>query len=1304
MSPPEEADDVAGADEPAPRSVHLQAHASDQAAVYQAGRDQHFHYGDGARRRTTPGEVVDECPYPGLAGFGPDQARWFFGRDRLIADLIARLDRRLSAGGVQMVVAPSGAGKSSLLHAGLLPRLSESALPGSRRWPRLALTPTAAPLRALAGRLAALTGADPDEVAATLAADPQAGATLLRAALDATAGEDPGARVVVVVDQFEELFTLCTDEAERRTFVDVLTCLAAVPADAVPAGTGPPALVVAGLRADAYPACVDHPALRRALQDDQLLVGAMERDELREAIVHPAQDVGLELEPGLVEVLLRDLGAATDADGADGPGYEAGRLPLLAHALRACWQQRNGATLTVAGYQTTGGIQRAIAQTAEHVMDGLDTAGQDMARTVFLRLVKIGDGSDDTRRHLSRAALVDAAAPATAASVVDAFTRARLLTQDRDTVEITHDALLRGWPRLRRWIDDDRAGRLTHQDLEETAADWDRRERDTSLLYRGSRLERARAWAATAAHHDLSPAARSFLKASVRLRRRGARLRTGIIAVLTALGLVASGAGVVAVQQRRTADEQQRVATARQLLAKADAALESDPVTALRLNVAAHRVHPDAETYAALQQAITTTPYAGQLTGVDSPVVSVAYAPSGRYLAAGFTSGAAMLWDLHDPLRPRPLGRPLPGSESPVRVAFASGDTRLVTASSNGAVAIWDLTDPEHPRQMGDRLNGEKDAEGRHAWLSSDGTVLATSGKKKSQLQLWDLADPARIRRFGPALDAHPTGVGAVTFTADGTMMATSGEAHTDQVKLWDVRRRERPRLLGRIKPDPADVVDSLSFSGDRKVLAVGGSSRGTALWQVSDPARPRPARDLIRVDWFSEAVFAPQGTTLATTGGRGTGLLLWDAGDLDSPEQIERLVAGENDRTLAFSPDGRMVASGSERGRVTLWNLRRAGRPGAFGPPFVGHTKKLQNDVYALAMSRDAGMLATGGEDGTVALWETADPARPRRLGTLTGHGTLTGQGANGVNAVEFAPEGEVLATGDAKGSVSLWDLADRHRPRRSGPPLTTGIGVVRELVFAAGGGTLIVGGDSATQFWDVRDPARPRRVAQVLDGQGVLGMWRVRDGRVLALVRGLRAPIRGPEDAKGARLWDITDPGSPRQLGQGLTGHEDAVRSAAMSPSGNLLITGSGDGAAILWDVKDPGKARRLGDPLVPHSLNSAMHMAFAPTTDLMVTGGIEGDAYLWDLGNRILPRRLGTALDDNVDAVLHVAFSADGRILATAGSEGDVVLWNLRPTYELRRRLGETTCLVTGGGLNREQWTRYLPALDYQDVCAR
>ena len=492
----------------------LEAQLSGVGHVYQAGRDLHVQFQDG-RSETSP--LVDECPYPGLAAFGPDQARWFFGRDRAVAEIIERLAAKLAEAGPLVMIGSSGSGKTSLLLAGLIPALARGALPiaGSSRWPRLLLTPTANPMHELSSRVSLATGDDASSLAEAWPADPQQYVYKLRDALTGdTDRAGPSSRIILLVDQFEEVFTLCTDTNERQAFIDLLTRIAARPAD----GMEPVGLVVICVRADFYEACMRYPPLLVALRDSSFPLGPMSAAGLREAIIYPAQAVGLDVEPGLVEVLLRDVGVTGGA--GDEFGDWAGRLPLMAHALRATWQQRRGRTLTVEGYRATGGVMHAIATAADRLFDSLDQAAQLVTKALFLRLIKIDDGTGDTRRHVSRRALVEGISDLrVATTVIDMFTQARLLTQDRDTVTITHEALIYAWPRLRAWIDRDRAGNLIRQEVEDAARAWDSRGRDTSYLFSGNRLEEAQAWA-TSHDNNLSPIAREFLTQSRKRSRR----------------------------------------------------------------------------------------------------------------------------------------------------------------------------------------------------------------------------------------------------------------------------------------------------------------------------------------------------------------------------------------------------------------------------------------------------------------------------------------------------------------------------------------------------------------------------------------------------------------------------------------------------------------------------------------------------------------------------------------------------------------------------------------------------------------
>ncbi|MFI5882965.1 DNA-binding protein [Streptomyces sp. NPDC051554] len=1253
--------------------MRLEAHAADEARVYQAGRDQHIaerdlhlHYEDGVRRsrRAAPDTPAGECPYPGLAAFDEDQARWFFGRDVATADLLARLDERLHKGGALAVVAPSGAGKSSLLRAGLLPALARGSLPvaGSESWPRLLLTPGAHPVEALAVCLGEATGIGPQEVSESATADPQACAVMLRAAV---LGDEPARRrLVVIVDQLEELFTLCASERERRVFLEVLTALARTERD----DPGPAELVVYGLRSDFYTPCANHPELRAVLEEGQLVVGPLSRAELREAILFPARAADLEIEPGLVEVLLRDLGTRdADASASTAPqGYEAGRLPLLAHALRATWQQRHGHTLTVDGYQATGGIRHAIATTAERLFSSLDPTAQHTARTLFLRLVKLGDGVDDTRRRLPYANLLDAGKdPSTTATVIDAYTQGRLLTRHQDSVEITHEALLHAWPELRRWIDGDRAGHLLHQDLEEDATDWDVAGRDPGMLYRGHRLGAARAWADDTHQDRPSPTASAFLAASVGHAHRAARLRRSVIAVLAVLALVASGAALLAFQQRDRAQTQRDTAVSRQLAAQSES-LTSDPATSSLLAAAAWRISRTPEARAALIAALGR-PYRGSLTGYTQPADTVAFSPDGRTLAISYSGdddfkGTVRLWDVK---ARRPLGKPLPKGVD--AVAF-----------------------------------------------SPDGRTLATGGSDGGDGMVW-LWDVATHRPLGAPLTGHIGAVDAVVFSHDGSTLATTGRGDDGVVQLWDVKAR---RPLGRPLTGPTESVDSAAFSLDGATLATCSGDKGVVrLWDV---ATRRPLGKPL-AQGFSSVAFSPDGRTLAATGSLDAeGMTqFWDIRTRRSLGQPLGFPTegGGSESSLAFSPDGRTLAGDSGDGRVRLWDTATRSPLGtALTGPSPG--------VFSVAFSRD-GILATGGYPrfgrvvDTVQFW---DLQIRHPLGT-----SLTGP-TEQVDSMVFSPDGKTLATvnfrnEDSSGTVQFWDVATRRpfgKPltglsatdiafsrdgrilatssgddgavrlwdvatrRPLGKPLTTGFSVV---AFSPDGKTLATGGSEGVdldgyngnegliRLWDVKTR---RPVGRPLTGPSgeIVDVAFSRDGKTLAAVS---------EDANGAVwLWDVAD---HQQVGTRLT----SGAALAFSPDGRTLAIASGydEYTVLLWDV---ASRRQVGTPL--NHTGSVFLLASSPDGHTLATA--EGAIVrLWDITTH---HQLGESLTGSTTEVGGMAFSHDGKILATTSFNG-LQLWDVAvPANPIG-----AVCDVAGRSLTRDEWDRYIPpGPKFREVC--
>ncbi len=503
------------------------------------------------------------CPYKGLEAYDTDDAASFFGRD---TDIDA-CRHQLATTGLLVVSGGSGSGKSSLVRAGLVPLLRAEGHVVS----------------------VCVPGADPHgAIAAALA--------------------PTSASAVLVVDQAEELFTSCTDPAARAQFVEAV---------AAHASKQPVVLV---LRDDHVGATASYPALRRMVQTGLYLLGPMTEPQLREAIEGPASRAGLRLEPGLVDLLVRDVIGAP------------GALPLLSHALVETWTRREGRVLTVGGYRATGGVHGAVARTAEQLYEALPTPQRTVTRALFLRLVEAGDDGEPVRQRMPRAAVVD---EPTRRTIVDLLLRARLVTANEDSLEIAHEALARAWPRLRGWLDEDREGQRIRQHLTAAADDWASAGRDPTELYRGTRLESALEWKRSGGD-TLTALEQEFLDDSVaatdrearKQRRVTRRLRAQVTALSMLLVIALVAATLTLVEQRRAnrnadrADEVARVAQASELATLARTLPPSRIDLALLLGLESHRLLPSVETEGALQAALVHTPPGlERVIRLDSPTL-----------------------------------------------------------------------------------------------------------------------------------------------------------------------------------------------------------------------------------------------------------------------------------------------------------------------------------------------------------------------------------------------------------------------------------------------------------------------------------------------------------------------------------------------------------------------------------------------------------------------------------------------------------------------------------------------------------
>ncbi|MGW7412107.1 nSTAND1 domain-containing NTPase [Streptomyces sp. NPDC054863] len=1282
MNPGEEPEDQ--------EHVHLQGQAFDQARIFQARndlivaeRDLHFHYVSGVRkvRRAEAEAESQECPYPGLAEFRIEQSRWFFGRDELVADLMVGLSARLWDGGPLAVVAPSGTGKSSLLRAGLLPAVRRGALgpSGSAQWPCLLLTPTTDPLQALATQLAKAIGVGAERAAEALSADPSAWVALAREALRERARDTDATeqRLLVIVDQFEELFTHCANEQERCRFIRSLSALAAPTAD----GEAPVALVVYGLRSDFYTQCVKYPELRASLQSDQFLIGPLSEVGLREAVEFPAQDMGLEVEPGLIELLLRDLGAPAQRswseDSAGSGRYEAGRLPLLAHALRATWQQKHGNVLTVEGYKATGGIDHAITASAERCFNKLDSSGKRAAQEIFLRLVKIGDGVADTRRRVSHPDLLKANEdPTAAAAVIKTFTEGRLLVQGQHSVEITHEALLRTWPRLRQWIDNDRAGNIIRQKLEEAAAEWVLNNGESSTLYRGSKLEEVRPWTASPQRERLSIDASIFLTTSVQHQKRGARLRRTAIAALSALALIASVTAVVAVQQRTTAQRQRDTAMSQQITVEANRLRPFHTSLASLLDIGAYRKHRDENLRT---QLITDAngPLSTPLTGHTEGVLSVSFSPKAPILASSSFDKTVRLWSTVDPHHAKPLGSPMTGHTDIITSVSFSVDGQILASAGSNQLRLWNLADPIPPKPLA-QIVGEQTGYPNTVAFSPDGHTLATGGDDET-VRLWSLENPSRPKELSSPLTGHTDAISSVAFSPDGRTLASAGIDKT--VRLWDLTEPTSPRQLASPLAN-TEPVQSVAFSPAGSVLASAGEDKLVRLWDLSDLDHPEQLAPALtgHTKSVDTVAFSPDGSVLASSGADQT-MRLWNMTNPRHPEALGQPVIGHTARVaaLAFGPDGRTLASSAGLNRdVLLWTL-----PNTVLADHAG-------DVLSVAFSPDGHTLASAGMDQTVRLRSLADhPESARQI--YAAH-------PQGIGRVKYSPDGRTLASIGNDASVQLWDITDPDHPTEAGPLLTRhakglkAIALSRDLRVLAGATK-----DGSVHLWSLADPAHPQFLGQsgaaaapppgrasVVLLKVVWGLRFSPDGRMLVGI--------GPDRAM--RLWNTADPAHPKPLGKPIN-HSNGVETVEFSPDGRTLASVEATGKLRLWDVRDPAHLKVLKQT---HSFHGVYSVAFSPDGHTLASAGIDRTVRLWDVMGRNSPVQVGRALFGHTDSVFSVAFSPDGQTLASAGLDKTVHLWKLDAENAVER-----ICRNTERSLNAEIWKQYVAEIPFKDPCS-
>ena len=1166
-------------------------------------------------------------PYKGLRAFLEADTADFFGREALTQRLLRRLKDDSEASRFLAVVGPSGSGKSSVVRAGLVPALRRGALEGSERWYVIDLLPGSHPMRELESALLALAIEPPPSLLDMLEGDRLG---LVRAT--ELILPDPDAELVIVLDQLEEVFTLVEDEDER---LHVLECLRAA---ATAAGTR--VRVVTTLRADFFDQPLSIRGFGDLLAERTEAITPLSLEELERAIVAPADRAGLSVEPRLLAAMIADV--------ADRPGT----LPLLQYALTELAERREDGLLTLAGYRRIGGVSGALARRAEQIFGALHEDARDASRQLFLRLVTLSEGSEDTRRRVRRSELLPLAEPKILDGVIDAFGRHRLISFDRDpgtrepTVEIAHEALLSAWDRLRDWVDEAREDIRTQRRLSFSVAEWEASERDPSFLLSGVRLEQVRSWAETttlalaAADHDYVTESvgvqRNVQERERALERRSIRRLRSLVALGVVAALVASTLTIIAVTQRGRAERQATVAEAQRLGALAVTQDHLD--LALLLAREAVNLDDTVETRGALLTALLRSPQATSVFDVGTQVSTIAVV--GETLAVADSDGVT-LFDRTERTR---IGR-LSVPDASLMALSPDGRVLAVAAvrpDGGEGVQLWDVE--------AERKHLDIAAPGgvRSLALSTDGRTLATV--VDTSVTFWDVRTGAKLDR-PLELSGGPV-VWSLAYTPDGEGLVTSSDrsqakTSMEETILWDIDTRTP------IQTFPAG--GNMTLSPDGRTAALGNDDGSVRLLDLrSGRVRVLASEGLSPLPSLA---FSPDGRTLASRG-EGTSAILWDVA---SGTERQTLPGSPGTASaLAFSPDGdTLFASGALSSSVIGWDTsgeRSLGQLLTLPPP-------CDSCGRGFAYSPDGSLFAVT----TPARIQVFDAAKLRLVREIEGSFFL----------LAFNPTGTRLAASTYRETV-LFD------PRNGS--VVDRVSDVTFLGFSPNGSTMW-----ATRNVGIRlegDTYFPLLSLVRLDGRSGAVLSQTRLGDYAFMVLSPDTTVLAATASSGqVDVWEI-DEAEPEKLYSFTAPVQNSI--PVFSPDSRVLAVGGMKDEVLLLDART---GRQLGRPLSgPLGLSP---LSFDQSATLLATAGSSsGEVQLWDVAAH---RQIAAFAPPTVEDYGYPIFSPDGRHLTILYSGPQSYIWDIDPAGWKSR-----ACTVAGRNLTRAEWEQFLPDRPYEPVC--
>ena len=1135
----------------------------------------------GVQRQVDP-SLKGKCPYKSLNYFTQEDAVFFYGRTALTDELIDKVRTE----NFIAVLGASGSGKSSVLRAGLLYQLKRGQkLSESDRWKYYdPFTPGEHPFESLQNAIGSSLLNLPLESEVERWVEQL---TQLIASLEHE-------RVVLVVDQFEECFTMCQDKQERERF---FACLLG----AVEQSKNKLCLVL-GMRADFLGRCAEYGELAHKIDQHLVTVKPMTRTEIEEAITKPAELVGLQVEKALVTKMTGDVVGSP------------GSLPLLQYTLTELWNQaQTGANrdrLQLDSYEMLGGIEATLPKRANEVYQNLPPEQQPVAKRIFLELTQIGEISDSRRRVFLEDLINQQHCWELLSEVKDGLVAARLITADaistndaansqkqeqKVLLDIVHESLICHWQELRQWVEKHQVALEIERRIEARARGWSSNGKtdDPGLLLKGATLTEAEVFLQE--YGDLGlldGVAEEYIKFSQEVREREEKDKEKQIAdlkqALTESKLREQSTRVLNLLPLQPLDG---LVLAIQTLGLNLDELPEDAPNSVK-NLAKYPGKILASVQASLYEAMQTSRESKTLQGNESYIISVVFSPDGQMIVSGSEDGTVRLWDLKGNL----IREPFQHEEAVYSVTFSPNGQIIVSGSEDGTVRLWDLKG----NPISEPFQHEKAV---YSVTFSPNGQMIVSGSEDGTVRLWDLKGNPISEPF-----QHEEAVYSVTFSPDGQIIVSGSEDGT--VRLWDLKGNPISEPFRHEK-----LVSSVAFSPDGQIIVTGSHDKTLQLWDI----KGNPISELFRhkepvisvafspdgqmiasvsanIDNLNDdnrtvvrlwdlkgnpigkpflkyefvilsVAFSPDGQMIATGGGGDSTLCLWDlkGNQIGEPFQHEKLVS-----SVAFSPDGQIIVTGSYDKTLRLWDIKG----NLISEPLKGH----EEAVSSVAFSPDGQMIVSGSWDETMRFWDFKGNPISKPLREYTSESL----------SVAFSPDGQMIAS-RADTIVQLWDL----KGNRLGEPFRHK-NIVKSIAFSPDGQMIVSGSlDGTVWLWNIKGNLITQSFQGHKDAIGSVAFSP--DGQII---------VSGSDD-KTVRLWDT----SMNPICPPSRGHESSVNSVAFSPDGQTIASGSDDKTVRLWDFK--------GNPVAPpfqgHE-DSIYSVAFSPDGKMIASGSGDGTVRLW------------------------------------------------------------------------------------------